>query len=174
MRLVTSLQVQSPLILWSHFLTVDTLILEHRALLAEHLELLPRAFPNLRSLTWVCSRYIYDSADFFPSRWLGAVEELLLRPLLRVSTTMPPLRKFVVPIPYQLFFTIMLLEQQRPEGRQDFLGQPLGEIQMWYPFTLSPGTLGADGGGFWLVYGDVLDRGRKYDETHFGQKLVGL
>lgn len=141
-------------------------------MLAEQLELLPRAFPNLWNLTWIPSQYVYDCVDYFPPGQLDELEELLLGPLLHFSTTMPPLRKFIVPIPYQLFFTVIVLEQQRPEGRQDFSGQSLGKIRIWYPFTLSPGTLGPDGGGFWLVYGEVCHRKLVYDGTAYGQKLV--
>jgi hypothetical protein len=173
MRLVTALQLRSSLILWrSPFYPDDGLIAKHRALLAEQLELLPRAFPNLWSLTWLPSQCVYDHGDYFPPGQLDEVEELLLEPLLRFSTMMPTLRKFLVPIPNHLFFTVMLLEQKRPEGRQDFLGQPLGEIRMWYPFTVSPGTLGPDGGGFWLVFGGDRNREWAYDGTVYGGKIV--
>ncbi|KAH6631359.1 hypothetical protein F5144DRAFT_570785 [Chaetomium tenue] len=160
MRLVTSLQVRSQLILWHP--ADDAWMLKNRALLAEQLELLPRAFPNLRSLTWIPDDSTYP-CGFLPSRRLGELEEILLRPLLRLSATMPPLRKFVVPMPYPIFFTLLLLERQRSEGRQDFRGQPVGEIRMWYPLAVSPGTLAPDGGGFWLVYPGYGNGKLKYD-----------
>jgi hypothetical protein len=171
MRLVTSLQVRSPLILWrSAHRKNDACLLKNRALLAEQLELLPRAFPNLRSLTWIPSYDTYSSG-WFPLKRLRELEKILLRPLLRLSAKMLPLRKFVVPMPPTIFFTVLLLERQRPEGQQDFLGQPLGKIQMGYPLTVSPGTLGPDGGGFWLVYSGCWGRGLEYGDHRYGPKL---
>jgi hypothetical protein len=144
---------------------------QDRDVFAEQLDMLPRAFPNLRRLDWTFSRYTHYSRGALPLDQLGEVEELLLGPLLRASAGMPSLREFVVRIPDTPFCSVMTLEQHRPEPRQEFVGQRLGDIQMWYPFAVRPGEPGPDGGGFWLAYGENQNWDRVFDGTAFGRGL---
>ncbi|KAK4153431.1 hypothetical protein C8A00DRAFT_33792 [Chaetomidium leptoderma] len=108
MQLMVSLEIHSSLILWNS--RSQPREVEARALLAEQLDLLPRAFPNLRRLKWIPSKdvacdIIYGS--LFPQagdegadldlqtlwelsarnlmRLLDDVDELLLRPLRMAS-----------------------------------------------------------------------------------------
>lgn len=131
---------------------------------AKQLELLPQICPNLRRLEFIPAKYVYDHVGLVSPERLGEVEELLLRPLLRVSIRMPGLRQFVVPLPKQLFFTLLLLDQKRPGPKQMLLGQEIRMIRMWYPFTVPTGVIEPGGGGFWIVYGDS-DESARYDGT---------
>lgn len=168
MQLITSLQVRSQLVLWSCGVR-SWREAEDRALLVEQLDLLPRAFPNLQRLEWIPSPEVY-SHMYIHLDELDEAERLLLGPLFRVSARMPAVQ-LVVPLPDCLFFSVATLEQRRPAPRQDLLGQKLGDIRMWYPFTEHEGESEPDGGGFWIVYGEEVKLGQKYDGTFFGQSL---
>ncbi|KAL2140497.1 hypothetical protein VTI28DRAFT_3740 [Corynascus sepedonium] len=87
----------------------------------------------------------------FATQLLEEVKEVLLHRLLRLSAGIPTLKELIVPLPTQIFYPLLLLDQQRPEPRQNLLGQEIKKIRMRYPFTMPTGLAGPGGGGVWLV-----------------------
>lgn len=152
--LITSLEIRSQLVLWRGSSKHDE---KDRALFAEQLDLLSRAFPNLRRLKWIPCHAIHSEHGLttpVPSNQLNEVERLFLLPLLRASANLRQLRELIVPLAIPIFFGIV--EHLEKSGRQSFAGRKIGDVRPWYPFTEQPGNPGPDGGGFWMEYSDHL------------------
>jgi hypothetical protein len=159
--LVTSLKVRSRLVLWRNQEKDHE---EDRAEFAEQLDLLPRAFPNLERVKWIATKEIYTRVDIYfpvPPHDFAEVERFFLGPLLRATAMLPRLRELVVSLSAVMFFGVVnRLDASRWEN---FVGQRVGDMRVWYPLTEQPGNPGPDGGGFWIVYngerGDQLFEG---------------
>jgi hypothetical protein len=159
--LITSLKARSLLVLWR---CEEKSQEKDRAEFAEQLDLLPRAFPNLERVGWITHREIYARLGNYspvPLHDFADVERIFLGPLLRVTAMLPRLRELVVSLSSVMFFGVVnRLDTSR---WQDFVGQKVRDMRVWYPLEEQPGDLGPDGGGFWMVYngerGDQLFEG---------------
>lgn len=165
--LITTLNVRSQLVLWRYPESSkdSQRDKEDRALFAEQLELLPRSFPNLKRLRWVPCGTLYNKdgpRTPVPGNEFDEVQSLFLRPLLRASARLPQLRELLVPVADTIFYGI--INHLDRSKRQSFrIGQRLGDIRIWYPFTEQPGTPGPDGGGYWIEYHDSWAKGQKLE-----------
>jgi hypothetical protein len=166
MQLVTSLQLTSTLVLWHYYMRWRQV--EDRALFVEQLDLLPQAFPHLQRLEWIFRGDVY-SGRYGPFMILteefAEAEELILRPMLQACAKMSALQELTVGLPENLFWAAMVVERRKLGSCQDFIGQQLGKIRMWYPFTERPGGTGAERVGCWLAYGEDEDREWRFDGT---------
>jgi hypothetical protein len=177
MQLVTSLQLTSTLVLWHYDMPWRQV--EDRALFAEQLDLLPRAFPHLQRLDWIFRKDVY-SGRYGPfviqTEEFAEAEEVILSPLLRACAEMSALQELTVGLPENLFWAARAVERGRFGPRKDYIGEQLGKIRMWYPFAERPAERAGDGGGCWLAYGEDEDRERRFDGTARGRRthLLGV
>lgn len=166
-QLITALQVKSYLIIdLQGYYTGhgEPRFDEQPARILDQIDLLPRAFPNLQHLEWLQCGFTNEFMERVRQWDVDKMEEFLLRPLLQAGTKMPRMRELLVALPRHLFFPLISMEQHAPAPRQDFTGQKLCDIRIWYPFTERRGEPGPEGGGLWIVDGERRFRRWEYNE----------
>lgn len=144
---------------------------EHRSRFAEHLKLLPRAFPKLTRL-----RLVLEDATYYrtvpPDSSLEDLEAVILRPILLAGTKVRGLRDFIVFIETAIFDVISRRADDEGLLRRSHNSRWTTHVR--YPFTTgSPDECAQPEVGYWIETGPESDLFWRPDGTSFLRSHLG-
>ncbi|KAJ4289324.1 hypothetical protein N0V88_007075 [Collariella sp. IMI 366227] len=171
-HLITSLFLRTSFSLWYRAFED-----EERTQFHKWLRLLPGAFPNLCRLEWALGPNVVVPDGRQTETLVGEFEDILLRPLLRMSDEIGALGEMLVAVNIGLFFRLAELEGQRTiRGREYMVGEGEKHLaRLWYPFDKVPGEEREVNKGFWIAFGsDIWIRGKPHQLVREWEPRVGV
>ena len=159
---ITSLIARCDLTFFGSFDGTDEV--EQRARFAEYLDLMPHAFPKLAHLQLDLGPETYNGMAA-PGDRLNEIEDVILKPLLEMSSKIKGLQDFAALLPLCLFD--LAFEKACKESLLVARNKNRLIEKVWYPFTAQVEGCEQPGKGYWIEEGHPGTCGWRPDGTKF-------